>query len=154
MRKTQAASAAGDHSKPCGSSYPTPQKKGQKRMRKAFSYFVRFQRAGRMAFALYLTFILLLAVGYTAEPGFWNPILLLLSFAGFLGLLVYTSMAYSGFFEVLGRERAADHPLMLLFMGMPLYILIYLRQEQHMKDAFSGIQEDLPARGTPRFNAA
>ena len=126
---------------------PGKLKDSREKVKEAMACLIRFRWVGRLAFGLYLGLIASLAFSYLAEPSMGKSLFILLSFIGFLGLLWFTSFFYNTFFSIMGGNSEEEHPLMLLFMGMPLYLFIYMRQEKRMKDALKQRlkENELPA---------
>ncbi|SFR53620.1 hypothetical protein SAMN04490243_2726 [Robiginitalea myxolifaciens] len=113
-------------------------------MLEAFAHFLRFRRLGRAAIGSYLGFIVLLLISF----GFGNPAManfgVIVLFLTFLSLLVYATLMQSDFYGALGMGKTGGNPLRIFFMGMPLYILIFLGEEKQMlRELHSRVQDSL-----------
>lgn len=113
------------------------------RLKEAIACFLRFRRHTRMALFVYLMFLTFLAGSVLAASG-WYPILLsACCFVGFLGFLRTTFSHHASFFSILGRGRTGGNPLLLFFIGIPLYLWVHHQLERDMRSALSGLFREL-----------
>jgi hypothetical protein len=113
------------------------------KLHKAILCFKRFRQTSRLAFLIYVAFLMVLAGSYFTAPGWLSSSALFLSFGGFLGLLFFSFFSKSGFYHALGKSDGGENPLILLFLGMPMYILVYFHLEKLMKDELRNAVEEL-----------
>ena len=117
---------------------------GKDSMLEAFTHLLRFRRLGRAAIGAYFGFVILLIFSLVAENHIMSNLGVILLFLTFLFLLVYATLTQSGFYGALGTGTMAGNPLRVFFMGMPLYILIFLGEEKQMlRELTRSIEERL-----------
>lgn len=114
-------------------------------MLEAFAHFLRFRQLGRAAIGAYLGFVVLLIFSFVFGNHIMSNLGVILLFLTFLSLLVYATLIQSGFYGALGMGKSGGNPLRIFFMGMPLYILIFLGEEKQMlRELNRRIQDSLP----------
>ncbi len=113
-------------------------------MLEAFAHFLRFRRLGRAAIGTYLGFIVLLLISLSLGNHLMANLGVIVLFLSFISLLIYATLMQSDFYGALGMGKSGGNPLRIFFLGMPLYILIFLGEEKQMlRELHRRIQDSL-----------
>lgn len=99
----------------------------------ALGHYLRFRKHSRYAFAAYGLFILVTVTAHVLEPHWVISSVLLGSFAGLLGFVFLSLLSQSHFYRCLDRSNAEGNPMVFLFLGMPLYFLMYAHFRNQME---------------------
>ena len=113
------------------------------RLKEAIACFLRFRRNTRMALLVYLMFLVFLFGSVVAAGGLYPVLLSAFCFVGFLGFLLTAFFHQASFYSLLGRGRAGGSPLLLFFIGIPLYLWVHYQLERDMRHALSGLFREL-----------
>lgn len=112
-------------------------------LKRAVDSLQGFRRTTRWAFWVYLGFLAMLLASFLSEPNGFSASMTLLGFLGFLGLLLLSFFNHSDFYHAVGRFRGGESPLVIFFLGMPLYYLFYLHLERHMRTELTGVLHEM-----------
>ncbi|MDG1572140.1 hypothetical protein OZ410_07415 [Robiginitalea sp. M366] len=102
-----------------------------------------FRRYTELAFWAYFGFLSMLAVTFLVEPNGFSASLTLLGFISFMGLLLISFYNHSDFYHAVGRAQEGESPLIIFFLGMPLYFLVYLHLEKRMRDELTDLLREM-----------
>lgn len=113
------------------------------RLKRAATSLEGFRRNTRYAFWAYFAFLSMLLASFMAEPNGYSASMTLLGFIGFLGLLLISFYNHSDFYHAVGRAKGSESPLVIFFLGMPLYFLVYLHLEKSMRDELANLLQEM-----------
>ncbi|MCO5725275.1 hypothetical protein [Robiginitalea marina] len=99
----------------------------------ALKHYLRFRKHSKYAFGAYGVLVLLILTSYTLEPNWVISSLLLGIFAGLLGFIFLSLLSQSHFYRCLDRSHSEGNPMVFLFLGMPLYFLMYAHYRNQME---------------------
>jgi hypothetical protein len=99
----------------------------------ALQHYLRFRKHSRHAFVAYGLFVLAIFASYTLEPHWAISSLLLGTFAGLLGFVFLSLVSQAHFYRCLDRSHTEGNPMVFLFLGMPLYFLMYAHYRNQME---------------------